>query len=99
MGLPFTGNLLADNAGILVDGRPSGKLNLNPVFAAWGTWGGGTIKLQAGFYAPDNVTLTWIDITGVSLTANGYVVVPIRAPAYRVVLSGSTNPNLNYHFG
>lgn len=99
MTMPVTGNLTANNTGLIIDGRPSGKLNLNPVFAAWGTFGGGTIKLQAGFYAPDNVTITWMDITGVTLAANGYVSVPVRTPAYRIVLSGATAPNLNYHFG
>lgn len=99
MGLPSTGNLLANNTGLLLTDRPTGKNNMNPVLAAFGTWGGGTLKMQAGFYQPDGVTINWADITGVSLTANGYVAVPIRAPVHRLVLSGATSPNLNWHFG
>lgn len=99
MPLPTGGNLTANNTGLIISGRPSGKLNFNPVLAAWGTWGGGTLKMQAGFYAPDNVTVQWLDITGVSLTANGYIAVPIRAPIYQLVFSGATAPNINWAFG
>lgn len=64
------------------------------VFAAWGTWGGGTAKVQS---SADG--LTWADIaaSATDLTADGSAAftVPDAAKAIRVVLSGATNPVLN----
>jgi hypothetical protein len=71
------------------------------VLGAFGTFGGGTIKLQ---YTTDNDT-TWLDLGAqsgagaTSLTAAGTCVVwlpPIRA---RVTMAGSTAPAANYFVG
>lgn len=64
------------------------------VCSAWGTWGGGTAKLQSSV---DGGT-TWADVSGSSFTADGSaaVTIPDAAEAIRVVLSGATNPVLNY---
>jgi len=82
-------------AGQTADGQsgtkvwPGGKGS----FVAYGTWGSGTIKLQL---SPDGGT-TWIDVTGVSLTANGHKDVPVMGPGlqFRADLSGSTGANLS----
>lgn len=70
---------------------------LNPVrikgtFYASGTFGGGTVKLQAYDGA------AWYDITGVSLTAAGYKDVDIDAFAIRAVLSGAVGSVLDACF-
>lgn len=59
-------------------------------FAAYGTFGSGTCKLQG---SPDGGT-TWIDIASASFTANGYVVVKVPFPRVRAVLSGATSPEI-----
>jgi hypothetical protein len=65
------------------------------VFTAWGTFGGGTIKLQQ---SPDDGT-TWIDLdrsgdTFCTFTANGEGGFELQPCLLRVSLSGSTAPNI-----
>ncbi|TWA89588.1 hypothetical protein [Bradyrhizobium stylosanthis] len=66
------------------------------VFAAFGTFGSGTIKLQASY---DDGT-TWIDVdrsgdTYVTFTANGAGGFELPKCQLRVSLSGSTSPSIN----
>lgn len=83
------GNLTADGN--------TGEQKFNPklVFIAEGTWGSGTAKLQ---FRPSGHT-TWIDVTGASMTADGYKDVELKATTdveFRVNLAGSTSPDLNF---
>ena len=58
-------------------------------FLAWGTFGGGTVKLQQ---SPDGGT-TWLDFD--SLTAAGRKVVTLtHSSKVRASLSGATGPNI-----
>lgn len=60
------------------------------LFHVYGTFGGGTCKLQI---STDNVTFT--DVSGASFTANGSVVFDPQGPCkVRAVLSGATSPSL-----
>jgi hypothetical protein len=66
------------------------------VFAAFGTFGSGTLKLQASY---DDET-TWIDVdrsgdTYVTFTANGAGGFELPKCMIRAALSGSTNPSIN----
>lgn len=66
------------------------------VFAAYGTFGSGTLKLQSSF---DDGT-TWIDVdrsgdTYVTFTANGSGGFELPKCQLRVSLSGATNPSIN----
>jgi hypothetical protein len=59
-------------------------------FTAWGTWGGGTCKLQ---WSPDAGT-TWLDVdragdTFVTFTANGSGEFTVGACLIRAVTSGT----------
>lgn len=62
---------------------------------AKGTWGGGTLKVEAGFYGQADALL-WVDVTDSFLTADGCVTFAINAHALRVTLSGSTAPSLDW---
>jgi hypothetical protein len=56
-------------------------------FMAKGTWGGGSVKLQVKL--PDNTT--YVDVTGASLTADGYIVLAELPPGtYRTVVATAT---------
>lgn len=98
MALPQTGYLTANNTGLNIAGKPSGRSSLPSTFAAWGTFGSGTIKLQAGFVDANNVT-QWQDIPNTSFTTAGMVNISMKANYFRVVLSGATSPNLGWWFG
>ena len=89
----------ANNAGLSVPSVPSGYVTSFPgTFAAWGTFGSGTIKLQAG-YVDGAGTVNWIDITNASFTAAGAVSVSLRCDKMQIVLSGATSPNIGYWLG
>jgi len=62
---------------------------------ASGTWGGATLKLQAGFVGAAEVT-QWVDITGASLAANGCVSVAIQAHKLRVNCAGGTAHDIKW---
>lgn len=65
---------------------PPGKY----VLFTYGTWGGGTMKLQ---YSPDDGT-TWFDfVTGI--TADNAQVISAPGVSFRYVLSGGAGWNLN----
>jgi hypothetical protein len=69
----------------------------NNILAAWGTFGGGTVKLQ---WNSDGAG-TWIDYTpqnGVALTllANGTLAFRLMPGQFRVALTGSAGPSVNY---
>jgi hypothetical protein len=98
MALPQTGNLTADTTGLIIQGKPSGRSSLPSTFAAFGTFGSGTIKLQAGFVNSQGVT-TWLDIPNASFTANGAVNIAMKANFFRVVLSGSSGASIDWWFG
>jgi hypothetical protein len=79
----------ANNAGLSVPSVPSGYVTSFPgTFAAWGTFGSGTIKLQAG-YVDGAGTVNWIDITNASFTAAGAVNV---TPGSRPSRAGHRDP-------
>lgn len=63
----------------------SGRYN----WYAYGTWNGATAQLQ---WSPDS-GVTWINIDGASLTADGgYSDIPISSGSARVSLSGVGSP-------
>ena len=98
MALPQTAYLTADTTGLQISGKPSGRSSLPATFAVFGTFGGGTIKLQAGFVDSLGVT-QWMDIPDTSFTAAGAVNVAMKANYFRIVLSGSSGANLGWWFG
>lgn len=98
MALPQTGYLTADTTGLIISGKPSPRSSLPSTFATFGTFGGGTIKLQAGFVDSNNVT-QWQDIPDTSMTAAGVVNIAMKANFFRIVLSGSGGANLGWWFG
>jgi len=66
-------------------------------FVSWGTWGSGTNKLQFAAEAGTTIattSFTWIDVPGVSLTANGIVNFRVGPTSIRSSLSGSTSPSI-----
>lgn len=65
------------------------------VFAAWGTFGGGTYSLQ---WSPDDSTYIGVDRSGdtfVTFTANGEGGFELGPCKLRGSMSGSTAPNVN----
>lgn len=61
------------------------------VFHVYGTFGGGTCKLQL---STDGAV--WTDVSGASFTAAGATVFDPQGPCkVRAVLSGATSPSLN----
>lgn len=62
-------------------------------FYATGTWGGGTMKLQVS--PSDSGTTDFVDVTGASMTADGYKVCQVFGRRVRAVLSGATAPTLS----
>jgi len=91
--MPDDRGLFTTNASVesTIDGTKSPFVTL---FAA-GTWGGGTVKLQAAFYS--NVeTLTWVDVPLASLTADGCLSVAVNAHALRVNCSGGTAHSITW---
>lgn len=83
---------VAANGNSLVVDVDQGKLLNTVAFAAKGTWGSGTIKLQAQL--PDETT--WFDVASATRTADGYYVATnVYASKLRLVLSGATSPNLD----
>lgn len=70
-----------------------GALNSGNQLSAFigGTFGGGTLKLQA---SPDGGT-NWVDIQNGSFTAPTTFNLVNRAWGLQAVLSGATNPNIN----
>jgi hypothetical protein len=58
-----------------------------------GNDGGGTLKVQV---TPDGNPANATDLTGISLTAAGYKVLPLIQGCFLVVLSGSTTPSLKW---
>jgi hypothetical protein len=63
----------------------------NGMIAAQGTWGSGTIQLQV---TPDAGT-TWINVSGISITADGTVTFACAPGQVRLNLSGSGGASLN----
>jgi hypothetical protein len=65
------------------------------VFAAYGTFGGGTVKLQ---WSPDDGT-TWLDVDNgtsyVTFTANGSGGFELPNCLIRASLSGATSPSVS----
>jgi hypothetical protein len=62
----------------------------NAVVYVWGTWGAATAKVQV---SPDGVT--FFDFPNNSLTANGFVAIPVTCLNAQVVVSGGTAQSLN----
>lgn len=94
--MPNNGTFSANgNAMTEIEGVGSGQ-PFNTI-AASGTWGGGTLTAQAGYWDDAKASaMTWVTIPEVTLTANGLVNFAIVADAIRVVLSGATAPNLKW---
>lgn len=60
-------------------------------FYAWGTFGGGTLVVQASIDGTN-----WFNIPNVSFTADGMVIVQgLRCTSLRYSLAGATGPDLN----
>lgn len=97
MALPRNGVLTADGE-VIIEQNISGRNVLPGTFAAWGTFGSGTVKVQAGFVGSDGVT-NWIDITGASLSAAGYKTWQIKANYLKIVLTGSSSPSIKWWLG
>jgi len=95
-----TGYLTANNAGLLLPSVPAGTTTVFPgTFAVWGSsFGGGTIKLQAGFVDTAGTT-NWVDTPNASFTAAGAVSVSVRCDKMQIVLSGAASPNIGYWLG
>jgi hypothetical protein len=99
MALPQTGFLTANNTGLVISGKPSGRSSLPSTFAVFGTFGGGTIHMQAGFVDAAGIT-RWQDIPNTTFTAPDQAVnIAMKANYFRLVLAGATAPNLGWWFG
>lgn len=82
----------ADNAGTTTNTVKYGETSAFSVYAK-GTWGGGTLKLQAS--PSDSSTTDWQDVPSISFTADGVKTVSgYYARRLRWVLTGSTAPSL-----
>jgi hypothetical protein len=99
MALPQTGLLTANTTGLIISGKPSGRSSLPSTFAVFGTFGGGTIHMEAGYVDTAGVT-HWQAIPGASFTAPDQAVnIAMKANTFRLVLAGATNPSLGWWFG
>ena len=80
-----------DGDGTVFNARAAGSRYTSDVFTfyAWGTWGGGTVKLMI---SPDNTN--WFDVTNAAFTADGVLNVQFRAPYVKANLAGSSGANL-----
>jgi opacity protein-like surface antigen len=56
-----------------------------------GTWGGGTLTVEA---SPNGTT--WVTVPNISWTADTIANVEFRWVALRITLAGATNPNLTW---
>lgn len=84
----FTGNTTQEVG--LQGGRGNQGYN---TLAAVGTWGAGTLKVQAGF--TDNTgAMNWIDIPGAELTADGMVSFAVACDSMRLVMTGAAAPSV-----
>lgn len=91
---------MADNRGTFttntsVNCTVTGQSSPFVTLLAAGTWGGATLKLQAGFYS-DAGTLEWVDVPSGSLTADGTVSVAIAAHAIRVNCASGTAHSIKW---
>lgn len=86
--------LVADGNGPAVEWKGG-----SGTFAARGTFGSGTLKMQ---YCPgDASTATsgnWVDVADTGMTAAGQVNFSLGNGYVRAVLSGSTAPSITYDF-
>lgn len=88
-----TGTNFTSNTSVEVDvqgGRGNQGYN---TLAASGTFGGGTLKVQAGF-TDSTGAVQWIDIAGATLAAPGMISFAVACDRMKLVLSGATAPNL-----
>lgn len=83
-GASFTAN--ATGTALAIDHTNDGYF----CFYATGTFGSGTAKLQVSLDGT-----TYVDVTGASLTADGYKVCQVFGRFLRAVLSGATTPVLS----
>lgn len=75
---------------VAVTGNAVTALGGDYIWEAEGTFGGATLQLQA-----QNANNSWTNITGASLTANGFVSVELGANSIvRVTVTGGTPANL-----
>ena len=75
------------------EGHPRPRVDFS--LYADGTFGGGTVKLQA---SPDGGT-TWFDVPSASLTVKGVVGGTVYGQRLRLDLSGATAPTLSAWLG
>jgi hypothetical protein len=80
----FTVNTLDTGTALAIEHTNDGYF----CFYASGTFGSGTAKLQV---SPDDTGTVWLDVTGASLTADGYKVCQVFGRRVRGVLSGNTS--------
>ena len=73
--------------------------------AVWGTWNGHTVKIRAQMATggdtqlvpPNPATGNWVDIEGMSLTADGFLQPQIRATWFQIQKTAATGtPNLKW---
>jgi hypothetical protein len=88
-----SGTLVA-NATVETDLDGVGSGQPFSTLAATGTWGGGTLAVEAGFW--DGTAFSWFEIPDAKLTANGVVSFAAAADRLRVKLTGATAPNLKW---
>lgn len=86
-----SGTLTADGS-VDVKAQSAGASpgNITTVYAK-GTWGGGTLTVQA---SPDGVN--FFDITEGALTADGFLNVSVKTKFLRLVLADATSPDIDY---
>lgn len=90
MALPYTFNVSGTNDGNTdVSGKLSGRNTLPGTFAVIGTFGGATVKLQAGFVNAAGVT-NWIDVPEASFTSDGVVNFAFKSNYLRVNVASSS---------
>lgn len=76
---------LAENSGA-GNGSATTWAGGNGFFTAVATWGGGSAKLQ--MLLPDQAT--WVDVTSITLSANGYVAFSLPPCRIRSVIATAT---------
>ena len=91
---------LTANGTVNVTPPSGGKQSFPGTFAAWGTFGGGTIAVTAGFYGHENPPVLHLSpIASGSLTAAGAVNIALRCDVLQIALTGATSPSIGYWIG
>jgi hypothetical protein len=93
--MPESGTLSKELPEQMLSTRPSGKL---VTLAVWGEFDKATIKLQAGFVAPDSM-IKWMDM-GETFNEAGLTNVLVKGNYFRLALGEPTDKTkINWWFG